>query len=518
MKIIRFFIITLCFLVPTTAFAGNTDINSTIKNFTTDNVDRIYANNNGTEFSGNRIENTVQDTRTEEQKREDELKAKANEINKKLQDIKNQLNQGGTFDSDDLPDLGDFIENNKEHIGEVNTPQWTIKDNEPLKDEFDENAVLDAFKKWLKDVLKLSDEEIEKIIDRILNPQDPDKPVQEAQDNPSPNDTEKTTPQSGMAVKETDTVFIKVSQTNYPIEAIATYAKIQSELKKENQEPLEKETDKNPPEVQVTNKDEIVHTATTTPSTVDQERIDWVSFYEDFRKKMYDQLNTKPGQTNKELEDEFVNNPDISNKNDFLGDGIHEGTLPGTDITIKVPDNYDELYKQLMDYLNQLKELNRIGAVINQYEIYQIENIDIQTIHKSIPTNEYRWVVSGPNGTIERTTDISNIKILFQSEGTYNVKVYNTRNVYRNNRVSGTKSEVWVIANGGYFDGLVIYRNDTKFEGFISEDIGPTIEEIELKKNGFTAIVTPSMLNKVQIIDENGNIRTSADGFTTERN
>ena len=73
------------------------------------------------------------------------------------------------------------------------------------------------------------------------------------------------------------------------------------------------------------------------------------------------------------------------------------------------------------------------------------------------------------------------------------------------------------MSNGGFFDGLVVYQNTTRFEGFISEDIGPTMEMIPMVDDSFTADVTPSMLNSIQLIDQYGNIRTPAEGFMTER-
>ena len=106
--------------------------------------------------------------------------------------------------------------------------------------------------------------------------------------------------------------------------------------------------------------------------------------------------------------------------------------------------------------------------------------------------------------------------MLFRGAGTYNVHVYNTQNVVRNNKVSGTKTEYWVLGNGDAYDGLLIYKNSSSFSGYIGTDIGPKLEEIELVKDGFNADVTPEMVN-VQLIDTYGNIRTPSTDYTTER-
>jgi len=97
------------------------------------------------------------------------------------------------------------------------------------------------------------------------------------------------------------------------------------------------------------------------------------------------------------------------------------------------------------------------------------------------------------------------------------VRVYNTQQVIRNNKVSGEKREVWLLGNNDAFNGLVVYNNATSFEAFIAQDIGPTLEEVELVRNGFVANVTPQMVNQVQLIDTQGNVRSPSDGHTTER-
>lgn len=215
--------------------------------------------------------------------------------------------------------------------------------------------------------------------------------------------------------------------------------------------------------------------------------------------------------------DDLVDYPSVDDPNgDFSGE-IDIKPLPGTDIDVVVPEDITALYQLLMQYLTQLAQLGHFSANVTCVTQYALNKYEVQTIHKATPTNDYYWVVEGPGGTIERHTTSPNVKILFQSAGTYKVHVYNNQYVTRNNKVSGVKSETWLLDNGSYFDGLVIHQTSSAFEGYISEDIGPTLEKIELKKDGFIANVTESMVGKIQMIDSSGNIMSPADGFTTQR-
>jgi hypothetical protein len=218
------------------------------------------------------------------------------------------------------------------------------------------------------------------------------------------------------------------------------------------------------------------------------------------------------------VENQFIRNPNIDGINDMFGNKTTSTTIPGTDIEIAMPKDYSALYELLLKYTEELNKLNMTSVNVTKFTIYQLNKAEIQTVHKSIPTNQYHWVVTGPGGLVDKYTDSAYAKLLFRATGTYNVQVENYRQVYRNNKVSGTKSDIWVLSNGDYFDGLVVYKSSTSFSGYISEDIGPTMEWVNLKENGFNALVTSSMLNTIQIVDDSGNIRSPANDFTTERN
>lgn len=216
--------------------------------------------------------------------------------------------------------------------------------------------------------------------------------------------------------------------------------------------------------------------------------------------------------------DDVIDFPDIGDITDQFPGHVKPDTIPGTDIEVVIPNTNRDLYLLLMRYIQELYSLQHYYANVTSITQYQANSIAVQNIRKSTPLAEYRWEVTGDNGTIESHTTSPLVKLLFRSAGTYTVRVYNTQSVIRNTKVSGVKQEIWLLSNNDFFDGMVIYKHSTSFSGYIGEDIGPTEEEIELKKDGFIANITPQMVNKIQFMDTTGNIRTPADGFTTERN
>ena len=154
---------------------------------------------------------------------------------------------------------------------------------------------------------------------------------------------------------------------------------------------------------------------------------------------------------------------------------------------------------------------------IKRLDVYSVSTYGYRTIRISSPLPSYHWTVAGEGTFREASTSENRLPILFTRAGTYSVQVFNVQNVIRNNKVGGTKSELWVLSTGDEYDGIVVYNSSTSFEAFIGEDIGPKAEEVELLDDGFTANVTEQMTNAVQCIDANGNIHSPADDFTTEK-
>lgn len=214
----------------------------------------------------------------------------------------------------------------------------------------------------------------------------------------------------------------------------------------------------------------------------------------------------------------IVGNPNLTNRN-------WEGIFSPGQYTVKdlggqslcFPTDSVALYNVLQSYLQQCQASGQTTLKIKKLDVYSVSTYGYRTIKISSPLSSYHWTVSGEGTFREAATTENRLPILFTRAGTYNVQVFNIQNVIRNNKVGGTKSELWVLNNGNQYDGIVVYNTSTSFEAFIGEDIGPQIEEVELLDDGFTANVTEQMINSVQCIDSNGNIHTPADNFTTER-
>ena len=206
---------------------------------------------------------------------------------------------------------------------------------------------------------------------------------------------------------------------------------------------------------------------------------------------------------------------------DRPGDGIFDtfpDKLPDTDFEVTVPKDTDALYELLMRYLRELMELGQSTIAVTRITQYQTRQYSVRTIRTATPLPDYRWKVTNSDGSsIETSTESRSLKMLFRGSGTYHVNVYNKQNVIRNNKVSGTKSEYWLLGNGDFYDGLLIYEQSSSFNAFIGTDIGPRIEEIELLRDGFNAVITPEMVNTVQLIDTFGNVLSPSIDHTTER-
>jgi hypothetical protein len=218
-----------------------------------------------------------------------------------------------------------------------------------------------------------------------------------------------------------------------------------------------------------------------------------------------------------DVEDQFIKNPNIENAAGDSNGVIDTGVLPGTDITVGAITDPNAFYEFMYAYQKKMYDNGLTSVTITKFTIYQMTNYDIATVRTSTPTNRYQWKVSGPGGTVEKTTTTPFAKLLFQTAGTYSVDIYNEQSVVRCNKVSGKKTELWVLSNGGYFDGLAVYENTRSFSGYIGENLPATLEQVRLVDDSFTANVSASMLNVIQVMDKNGNMITPSDSFTTQR-
>lgn len=495
----------------------------------------VYAEqDNSPSYSGNATGHKVTDTRTEEQKTEDAKVAERDELEKKIQEIANQIANGkaGQETWNQLPNIGDWVNqndggldnsgNNLGTVGTVDIPEWALPENPTLST----NPLPSMEELWNQFLIEYHIIDFDPIdpttitipgLSTIIPGVEitPELILVTGLENPNPTFEE-------TYIKETTNGLMTVSQQTVPIGTLATYAGINAGLKLENQAATQVPI--TIPEIEITIRDEqtIIVPGISFPSSIIPDittlPVDFSNWIDEFTNWLLDKYPIKPGEASDIIEDQFTEYPTISDVTENFPGTILPGTLPGTDIDIGFAANQQALYDLLFLYMQQLAELNMTNVNVTKYTIYQITDYDIQTIHTSIPTSEYQWVVNGPGGSVDKTTNTPYAKLLFRSEGIYDVDIYNTQNVYRNNKVTGEKSDIWVLSNGGYFDGLIVYQSTSSFSGYVSEDIGPTLEQVRLVDESFTATVSPSMLNIITIMDQYGNLRKPADGFTTERN
>lgn len=494
------------FLLTTPAFASSEKTNLQHKEFNVDITTQVQAEQQTKPgYSGSQTGQQITDTRTEEQKVEDDLKAERDRLEQLIKEISDQIAAGGTGQGgtggtgdnpwDEIPGFGDWVDQNKPgSIGKVELPEWALPENPELHP-----GELPSFDElWEQFIIE------NHIVFPPTLPYTPETGLVTGLESADPTF-------EGMVTQPTDNGVITVTQQTMPIGALVTYAGLNAGLSEENQNLI-----KNPEEIteiEVTEQDQepiIIPDITMLP-------FDFTKWFDEFRDWILEQYPVKPGENADVIEDQFIKNPSIDDMEDMFPGVIKPGQLPGTDIDIGFVDDMQKLYELLFMYMQQLNELNMVNVNVTRFTIYQMTDYDIQTIRTSVPTSEYRWVVSGPGGSVDKVTNSPQAKLLFRAAGDYDVDIFNTQNVYRNNKVTGLKSEVWVLSNGGFFDGLVVYQSTSKFSGFISEDIGPRLEQVRLVDDSFIANVSPSMLNKIQLMDQYGNIRTPADGFATER-
>lgn len=197
--------------------------------------------------------------------------------------------------------------------------------------------------------------------------------------------------------------------------------------------------------------------------------------------------------------------------------------ITGTNIPVICPNKNSYVYDSLMSYIKALRELGASTVHAKKLTVYKARSYHVRTIYKATPVYplSFRWVVKDINHALISDNSVQGqnyLKVLFESSGTYYVTVYQTKDVTRNNKADGYKSEIWILDNGDAFDGMVFYNHTTRFVDFISNNVGPVQEELQLTHDGFTARITEGQANTVQTLDENGYLRTSGEHFFTERN
>ena len=190
-------------------------------------------------------------------------------------------------------------------------------------------------------------------------------------------------------------------------------------------------------------------------------------------------------------------------------------------IVLSRPLNGDQLREALYSYIDIYRNTGRNYITLSKMEIYHATSYHINTIRVANPVypTRFRWSVLSPSGAeiVDSITQDPNEKVMFTSPGSYYVTVWQDKEVTRVNKVSGYKSEIWSLANGDQFDGLIFYAHRSYFEGNCSDDLGTQIEELQLTDDSFRANVTENMIGKVQFIDQYGGIHQVQNNFTTER-
>lgn len=245
-------------------------------------------------------------------------------------------------------------------------------------------------------------------------------------------------------------------------------------------------------------------------------------YMEEYIREMLNWLNGGNGDQHSAMT-EYWENQSLQSLIDYTNGGVQTQQVGNSEMYFGVAINNSVLHDSLYNYISALHNIGVNNIKVTKYTVYTAESFAVRTVRVSTPTYplQYHWTVSTMSGNdqVDQWTETQPyIRILFESAGDYYVKVAQNKNVIRNNKVSGYKTEIWTLNNGDIFDGLVFYNHTTTFEAFLAEDIGPTVEELQLTKDSFIANVSEQMAGKTQMLDENGYLHQAADGFSTERN
>lgn len=489
----------LTFALTATASAADIITPDNQKDFTADSWQKVDSDKGDEQLTGRKdtdkiTDSTQKEELTEEEKRQQEIE----ELEKKIEDVLDQIannttgggstdGSSGTAGKDPWSEFPDVTDKDTWNPGSATLPDPTLPENPTL------------------DPGKLPEDGWGQF-DFVTPPQTIYIPPEYVD---SDNDDE-ILPEP--AFEETEDGFIYTQKIKVPISLLTGLAGLKAEGGgSDGPDPV--------PEIIVTQPETPepirVGKIFQIPGVVNHNPFDFEGWLDDFKDYIEDQLPVKPGEYPEG--NDFPTYPDIDDTVKEFPGIIGKDEIPGTNIDVGVVTDNQKLYELLYEYMQRLYELKKYNVTVTRYIVYQLQECDIQTIRLSVPLADYRWIVTGPGGTVEKTTSSDYVKILFRTAGNYNVQVFNTRNVWRNNKVSGIATEYWVLNNGDFFDGVVVHKTSKSFSGYISQDIGPTEEEVELKENGFNANVSASQLNKIMLIDDNGNIRSPSGGFTTER-
>ena len=561
------FLLAVCMLSTVAAASGGPYNNYNNLNSEANRVIIAQGENDGTTIGGKGTSNIATDTRTQEEKEDDETQERIDELTQLIADLENQINSsqqnpsinipGQDDDGSKLPDLTDPTVPGNPDLPDLDLPDWQLPDQElPDNPDLPDYELPD----WeLPGDLELPDW----VLPDFQLPDMPDFTVPEIdwdwypdwnvdwelpEFNPDEvfEDGEKAFDETYVIDGPTGSFVIRQFSGNLGL--LAAYANQVGKMHENTAGDLG-----NTPNIDVTYEEEnrgvinlIPQLSLVVPEFPtfnipdfefpDIEMPEWnlpdfdFSDFEDwFKNWVKDHFGSIDGGDSSIFEDDMefpdwdlddvIEFPDIDDVIDQFPGHVDQDKIPGTDVDVIIPETNEDLYVLLMRYIQELLTIGRQYANITSITQYKTTDINVQTIRKSTPLAQYRWEITAANGEMmESTTTSPVIKLLFQSPGTYTVRVYNTQDVIRNTKISGEKTEYWVLSNNDYFDGMLIYRNSSKFSGYVGQDIGPKEEEIELKKDGFIANITPEMVDKIQFMDTNGNVRTPADGFTTERN
>lgn len=561
------FLLAVCMLSTVAAASGGPYNNYNNLNSEANRVIIAQGENDGTTIGGKGTSNIATDTRTQEEKEDDETQDRIDELTQLIADLENQINSsqqnpsinipGQEGDGSKLPDLTDPTVPGNPDLPDLDLPDWQL----PGQDLPDNPDLPDyELPDWeLPGDLELPDW----VLPDFQLPDMPDFTVPEIdwdwypdwnvdwelpEFNPDEvfEDGEKAFDETYVIDGPTGSFVIRQFSGNLGL--LAAYANQVGKMHENTAGDLG-----NTPDIDVTYEEEdrgvinlIPQLSLVVPEFPtfnlpdfefpDIEMPEWnlpdfdFSDFEDwFKNWVKDHFGSIDGGDSSIFEDDMefpdwdlddvIEFPDIDDVIDQFPGHVDQDQIPGTDVDVIIPETNEDLYVLLMRYIQELLSIGRQYANITSITQYKTTDVNVQTIRKSTPLAQYRWEITAANGEMmESTTTSPVIKLLFQSPGTYTVRVYNTQDVIRNTKISGEKTEYWVLSNNDYFDGMVIYRNSSKFSGYVGQDIGPKEEEIELKKDGFIANITPEMVDKIQFMDTNGNVRTPADGFTTERN
>ena len=504
-------------LIVGTCFATDqkpSGFNTQTQDYNSNTVVTLQSETAQKDYLGNEQTNVTTDTRTQEQIEEDKRQAERDRIEKAIQEIEKLLNEsinnGGTIGGNGKDPFEDIKDKYKDVLDVPYLPDWYLKQNNEIG-----NVVS------LGDLLPYLDGLFQY---ELVYPSPLPTPTPTASQDPNmtydllpgdPNEINKKDFE-GTIKKETPNGFIFSSQQSMGLAPFLVKAKVTNSEENTLDPPAADPAiliDESPTPQELPIELEPILKITMLP-------FDFEGFFQSLRDYFASIFAVQPGQAADYIEGQWVKKPDMDGVMDIFPDGVHPGELPdGTEVI--VPNDQSELYRLLNMYLQQLYQLGLNTTTVTKYTIVSIDEYHQQTIRTSIPTGDYHWVVTDLNNDnnvlVEDTTHSPYVKALFQGEGQYKVTVSSINDLYRSNKVTGSITEMYVLAGGGMFDGMVISKRTQSFESYVTDDIGPELAEVELKNSGFTANITKEMLNIIQMIDTDGNVRSPASGFSTER-